>query len=153
MNNNQQFYSKGNTIKRVLTSPLLFLAWFAPHKMLRVFFHRLRGVNIGKNVEIGYFCIIGNVHPNIINIGDNSVITARTTILDHDNSMYYTGRGDVLYGGVSIGKNVFIGIGSVIMPNVIIHDNVIVGALSFVNKSVSCNSIIGGVPAKVLSKD
>jgi len=152
MKNNQKKMAKGNKIKRLITIPFLFLAWFSPHSKIRVFFHRLRGVKIGKNVEIGYFCIIGNVHPNLVIIEDNCTITARVTILDHDNSYYYTGIGDVKLDEVCIKQNSFIGIGSVIMPGVTIGKNVIIGALSFVNKNIDDNSIVAGIPCKLIKK-
>ena len=38
---------------------------FAPHTKVRIFFHRLRGVKIGKGCEVGYFVIMGNVHPDV----------------------------------------------------------------------------------------
>ena len=149
--NDQKFLAKGNKLKRFLTLPLLFLAWFAPHKSIRVFFHRLRGVNIGKNVEIGYFCIIGNVHPNLITIEDNAVITARVTILDHDNSYYYTRGGKVKLKPCNIQNRAFIGIGSVIMPGVTIGEGAIVGALAFVNKNIESHTVVAGNPVKVIS--
>lgn len=154
MNENEaSFFAKGNFISRLIKMPLLYFAWFSPHKSLRVFFHKLRGVKIGKNVEIGYFCIIGNVHPEAITICDNAVVTARVTILEHDNSYYYTGRGDVVFGDVYIGENSFIGIGSLIMPGVTIGKKAVVGALSFVNKSVSDNDIVVGIPAKSIANN
>jgi maltose O-acetyltransferase len=151
MKNNSNL-AKGNFFKRLITLPLLYLAWFSPHKNLRVFFHRLRGVKIGKNVEIGYFCIIGNVNPDFIKIGDNVVITARVTILEHDNSYYYTHNKDVISGYTHIKNNVFVGIGSVIMPNIQIGENTIIGSLSFVNKSIVGNVIAAGCPAKIIDK-
>lgn len=148
----QNFYAKGSFIKRLLVLIFLFPAWFAPHKKLRVFFHRLRGIKIGNNVEIGYFCIIGNVHPSLITIEDNVVITARTTILDHDNALYYTCRGSVNIGPVLIKKNAFIGIGCTIMPNVVIGERSIIAPHSFVNKNVDNNTLVGGTPAKLIKK-
>gem|GEM_PF-1005054 len=149
MNNAENNYkAKGSAVSRFFKIPFLYLAWFSPHKSMRVFFHKLRGVDIGKNVEIGYFCIIGNVHPNRIRICDEAVITARTTILEHDNSFFYTRGGNVSYGNVVVGEKAFIGIGSVIMPNVVIGKRVIVGALSFVNKSIPDYSVVAGCPAK-----
>ncbi|WP_227645809.1 hypothetical protein [Klebsiella pneumoniae] len=44
----------------------------------------------------------------------------------------------------------FIGFGSVILGNVTIGKGAIVAACSFVNKDVPPNSVVGGVPAKVL---
>ncbi|HQM43719.1 MAG TPA: acyltransferase [Smithellaceae bacterium] len=152
MKNKNNYYAKGNKIKRFLTFPLLYFAWFSPHKSLRVFFHRLRGVQIGKNVEIGYFCLIGHVHPQMITIEDNAVITAKVTILEHDNALYYTKRGNVKYGKVIIGKGAFVGEGSIIMPGVKIGECAIVGALTFVNKNVPANETVVGNPARLLKK-
>lgn len=150
--NNQEYLAKGNKLKRLLTQPFLFLAWFSPHKSLRVFFHRLRGVQIGKNVEIGYFCLIGHVHPQMITIEDNAVVTAKVTILEHDNSLYYTKRGNVKFGKVTVGNGAFIGENAVIMPGVKIGAHSIVGALTFVNKNVPDNEIVVGNPARLLKK-
>jgi len=152
MKEEQDFYAKGSSIRRLLTFPLLYLAWFAPYRKLRVLFHRLRGVKIGKNVEIGYFCLIGNIHPRMITIEDNATISARVTILEHDNSYYYTNRGEVRFGEVIIGDSAFIGIGAVIMPGVTIGSRSIVGSLSFVNKNVQDGEIVAGNPAKSIKK-
>lgn len=152
MKNNQDYYAKGNSLVRLFTTPLLYFAWFAPHRAIRVFFHRLRGVKIGKNVEIGYFCLIGNIHPRMITIEDNAVISARVTILEHDNSYYYTNKGKVRFGDVIIGDKAFIGIGSVIMPGIKIGARSIVGSLSFVNKNVHDDEIVAGNPAKSIKK-
>jgi len=151
-NHNQRYLAKGSALKRILTQPFLFFAWFSPHKSLRVFFHRLRGVKIGKNVEIGYLCFIGHVHPRMIHIEDNAIITSGVTILEHDNSYYYTNRGNVKLGEVFIGDRAFIGTGSVIMPGVRIGANAIVGSLSLVNKDVPANEIVVGNPARLLKK-
>jgi len=144
--------AKGKVLKRIFPSLLLMFAWFFPYRKIRVFFHRLRGVKIGKNVEIGYFCIIGNINPTLIIIEDNVVITAKSTILEHDNALYYTGRGDVNYGAVVIKNNAFIGIGSTIMPNVVIGEKSIIAPHSFVNKNIPPNVLAGGCPVKILKE-
>jgi len=53
---------------------------------------------------------------------------------------------------ISIGKYVWIGSNSSILPGVVIGDNTIVGAGSVVLKSFPENSIIAGVPAKIIAK-
>jgi len=103
-------------------------------------------------VEIGYLCFIGHVHPRMIHIEDNAIITSGVTILEHDNSYYYTNRGNVKLGEVFIGDRAFIGTGSVIMPGVRIGANAIVGSLSLVNKDVPANEIVVGNPARLLKK-
>ena len=55
-------------------------------------------------------------------------------------------------GPVKIENNVWIGEGACILPNVTIGANSIVGANSVVTKSFPTNSIIGGVPAKLIKE-
>ena len=52
-----------------------------------------------------------------------------------------------------IGDNVVICAGAKIIGNVRVGDNVIIAANSVVTKDVPSNSIVGGVPAKILSMD
>lgn len=142
--------AKGRFWTRVRSTLFLLPAWFAPHKSLRVLFHRLRGVRIGHNVEIGYFCIIGHIHPSMIRIGDGAVVSARATVLEHDNSYYYTNGGRVDFGEVRIGERAFLGIATVVLPGVKIGDRAIVGAMSLVTRDVPGGTVVGGVPAKLL---
>lgn len=53
-------------------------------------------------------------------------------------------------GKITIGSNVLIGSNSLIMYDVTVGDNVIIAAGSCVTKDVPANSIVGGVPAKVI---
>ena len=55
-------------------------------------------------------------------------------------------------GCITIGNNVWIGAGAIILPNVKIGDGVIIGAGSVVTKSFSANQVIGGVPAKLIKE-
>ena len=54
------------------------------------------------------------------------------------------------WGGVSIGNNVFIGAGSIILPGVNIGDKAVIGAGSVVTKDIPTNSVAVGNPAKVI---
>jgi len=55
-----------------------------------------------------------------------------------------------LIGRVTIGNNVFIGAGSIILPNVKIGSNVIIGAGSVVSRSIPDNCVALGSPARVI---
>lgn len=58
-------------------------------------------------------------------------------------------EGTDLVGSISIGKNCFIGMNSVLLPGVSIADNCIVGAGSIVTKSVTEESVVvAGNPAR-----
>ena len=53
-------------------------------------------------------------------------------------------------GCIEIGDNVFIGSGSRILYNVRIGSNVVVGSGSIVNRDIPDNSVVAGIPAKVI---
>lgn len=94
-------------------------------------------------------CIIDPGHCWLISIGDNVTLAPRVHILAHDAS---TKRilGYTLIGRVTIGNNVFIGAGSIILPNVKIGNNVIVGAGSVVSRTIPDNSAALGTPARII---
>lgn len=51
---------------------------------------------------------------------------------------------------VHIGRNVWIGVGAIILPGVTIGDNAVVAAGAVVTKDVAPNTIVGGNPAKFI---
>ncbi|MBP7086410.1 MAG: transferase [Enterococcus sp.] len=51
---------------------------------------------------------------------------------------------------ISIGKNVWIGANATVLPGVRIGDGAIIAAGAVVSKDVEENTIVGGVPAKVM---
>ena len=91
-----------------------------------------------------------------LKIHDNVAIAADVEFTLHDiiHWIYDGMEGKRCYkeyrGCVEIFENVFIGAGSRILPNVKIGPNVIIAAGSLVNKDVPPNTIVGGVPAKVI---
>ena len=108
---------------------------------------RKRGVKIGENVDILNSLIDGG-HGALISIGNNVTITG-VRILSHDASTKkFLGYSKV--GLVEIGDNVFIGQGSIILPNTKIGNNVIIGAGSVIAKDVPDNVVVAGNPWRVL---
>ena len=107
----------------------------------------ISGVNIGKNVFIGEGVIIDTIRPDLLSIGDNTLVTARCMILTH----FYK-NGTFYYGDVRIGKGCFIGMNSIIANSVTIGDGAVVGAGSVVTKDIPAGEIWAGNPAKFLRK-
>lgn len=54
---------------------------------------------------------------------------------------------------IKIGNHVWIGINATILKGVTIGDGAIIAAGAVVNKDVEENSLVGGVPAKILKKN
>ena len=59
-------------------------------------------------------------------------------------------RGTIHPLPISIGKNVWIGANATVLPGVRIGDGAIIAAGAVVSKDVEENTIVGGVPAKVM---
>jgi acetyltransferase-like isoleucine patch superfamily enzyme len=138
-------------LTRAIRNTIGLLAWYMPWKGFRVFFHKLRGTVIKKNVEIGYMVFIDNRRPELIKIEDNVTITSMCIVLAHDLSMRYI-DGTETIGTTVIKEGAFIGMNSTIMPGVIIGENCIVACGSVVTKDTEPNSVYGGVPAKLIKK-
>lgn len=105
--------------------------------------YRAKGVTIGENTEL-YNTKIDNLRPFLVSIGSNTLITG-ARILTHDASTKKA-LGYTKIGKVQIGDNVFIGINSIILPNVTIGNNVIVGAGTVVAKDIPDNTVAVGNP-------
>ena len=132
-----------NTIKRFVGKQF---------RKLIVFYYRIMGVTIGKNVFISHKAKIDTVRRGCITIEDKCMVTYGVIIIAHDASVF---RHKVFYPGVAAGKvvlkkNVFIGAGAIILRNVTIGENSIVAAGSVVTKDVPPNVIVAGNPAKVI---
>ena len=137
---------------RARSTLFLLPAWFAPASSLRAAFHRLRGVKIGHRVEIGYFVIIDNLYPEKVLIEDGATISARSTILAHDESKAYTGSGSELVAQTQVGPGAFVGVHCVIMPGVRVGRRAIVGAGSVVTRDVPDSTVVVGVPARPVNQ-
>lgn len=93
--------------------------------------------------------------PQMVKIHDNVTIAANVTLCTHDAIRKVLMRRDgYMYsehlGAIEIMENSFIGIGTIILPNVRIGKDCIVSAGSVVTKDVPDGAIVAGVPAKVI---
>jgi acetyltransferase-like isoleucine patch superfamily enzyme len=109
---------------------------------LRVMLHRARGVKIGKNVWIGYDVILDTSRPHLITLEDNCTLSMRVTVVAHFRESV----------GVKIEQDVFVGPGSIILPNVVVGRGSVVTAGSVVTRSVPPMTVVQGNPAVAVAK-
>lgn len=136
-----------NKFRRAIRNLLMVPSWFCPIKSVRARIHRWRGVNMGKNVEIGYMTLLDNRRPELITIGDNVVVAAMTVVLTHDLSLMNVQSTEVV-GATNINKGAFVGMHCTILPGVTIGEHSIVAAGAVVTRDVEPYTIVAGVPAK-----
>ncbi|MBQ9658375.1 MAG: sugar O-acetyltransferase [Clostridia bacterium] len=110
----------------------------------------------GKNIFIGDN-FIGNFNITIldireVHIGNNVMIGPNTLITTVGHPITPKGRREhiSLASPVYIGNDVWIGGNCSILPGVKIGNNVVVAAGAVVTKDVPDNSLVGGVPAKII---
>ena len=133
------------------------LGWiktFVRIKLDPVAYARSLGVKVGDDVRlIGIHGGTFGSEPYLIEIGNHVTITSRVQFVTHDGGVWvFRDRNPDMdvFGRISIGNNVFVGFGSIIMPNVRIGNNVVVAAGSIVTKNIPDNSVAVGVPARVI---
>ena len=92
---------------------------------------------IGDRVSItGHCAIVDVTHPHVAALGGGKIGAA----IDPARSF------------VEIGEGTFIGFGAMIMPNVRIGKNCVIGAGAVVTRSVADYSIAAGIPARVIGR-
>ena len=109
-----------------------------------------KNITVGNNVFINAGCKFQD--QGGIVIGDGTFIGHNTVLatLDHDID---PDKGHLLYPApIHIGNKVWIGAGVVITKGVTIGDNAVVAAGAVVVKDVESNTVVGGVPAKMIKR-
>jgi acetyltransferase-like isoleucine patch superfamily enzyme len=135
---------KENVPRGLLNRILQMLTMLTPGgSTLRVWLHRARGVQIGRNVWISYNAILETAFPQLISIGDDAFIGIGVIVIAH-----FKGSGR----GVRIEKRAFIGPGAIILPDVKIGEGAVVTAGSVVTASVPPMTVVQGNPALPIAK-
>ena len=111
------------------------------------------GVNFDeKNVYI-YGKISWSTEPWLITIGNNVHITDGVKFLTHDGGtlLFRKQIPDLeITKPICIGNNVYIGNNVLILPGITIGNNVVIGAGAVITKNIPDNSVVAGVPGKII---
>lgn len=98
------------------------------------------------------FALSGNCYiqaGNGIEIGENTIFAPGVKIISANHDLANLKEWKKARS-IRIGKNCWIGANAIILPEVVLEDNVVVGAGSLVTKSFPSNSVIVGNPAKII---
>lgn len=118
------------------------------------YFSGIEKIAFGDNVIINRGVIL-QAHSSASNtIGNNCVISYRSQLLTGGRKVIKEIgiSKEHIYRDIKIGNNVWIGANSIILPGVVVEDNVVIAAGTVVTKSLDSGYIYGGVPAKLIKK-
>lgn len=113
-----------------------------------------KGIRIGKRTSFANDCFFGAAGG--IDIGED--VVAGQFIRFHSEDHIYSDKNvlikdqGVVHKGIKIGNNCWIGSGAVFLDGAEIGDGCVVAANAVVRGKFSENSVIGGVPARLIKK-
>jgi acetyltransferase-like isoleucine patch superfamily enzyme len=137
------WWKVSNPVRTTINTIILYFCRFIPSLGLKRSFYSLLGMKIGKGVSVGLGAMFDIFFPELISIGDNSIVGYNTTILCHEFLVDKWKKGQV-----EIGKKVMVGAQCLIMPGVKIGDQAKIAAFSLVNRDIPPGETWGGVPAR-----
>ena len=110
------------------------------------------GVNtfIGEGCFFNFNTVILDVAP--VRFGDGVLVGSNTQFLTPTHPVNPQDRKNLWEGGlpITVGDNVWIGGGAIILGGVSIGENAVIGAGSVVTKDVPANAVVVGNPARVV---
>ncbi|MBL8492565.1 MAG: acyltransferase [Rhodocyclaceae bacterium] len=117
------------------------------------------GISIGRNVHVAVYTSLIGAGP--ITVEDFANLSSRVAIYSSNDD--YSGATmtnptvpaefkSVTNGPVRVGRHVIVGSGSVVLPNVTLHEGAVIGALSLANRDCDSFWIYAGVPARRLKE-
>ncbi|EKP94561.1 acyltransferase [Thermaerobacter subterraneus] len=142
--NSLHYWREAKSLPRVAWNFLVIslcriLPWFG----VKNFLYRRLGMKVGRDVAFGLMAMVDVFWPELIEVGDNSIIGYNTVLLAHEFLI-----GEYRTGPVVIGRDVMIGANCTVLPGVVIGDGAVVSAHSLVNADVPPGAVVGGVPAR-----
>ena len=109
-----------------------------------------KNITIGNNVFINAGCKFQD--QGGIFIDDGALIGHGVVLATLNHDLDPEKRQQLHPAPIRIGKRVWIGVNATVTQGVTIGDNAVVAAGAVVNRDVPADTIVGGVPAKVIGK-
>lgn len=109
-----------------------------------------KNITVGKNVFINACCHFQD-HGGV-SLGDGCQIGHNVVFAALNHGLAPEDRQTTYPAPITLGKNVWVGSNSTILQGVTIGDNAVIAAGAVVTKDVPENTIVGGVPARIIRK-
>ena len=119
-----------------------------PHMVLngwRIFFYRLCGYKIGKNVFIGMRCYFDDLEPDMFTVEDDVTISYGVFFACHGRHQKHT--------PITIKKGAYIGMRSTVISGkngITIGENTVIGAATLVNKDIPAGATVVGMAGRII---
>ena len=107
-------------------------------------------IMIGRNVFVNHACTF--MDRGGITLEDEVLIGPKVNLITTNHPLPPSERRATISHPILIRKKAWIGAAATIMPGVTIGENSVVAAGAVVTRDVPANTVVGGVPAKVLKK-
>lgn len=109
-----------------------------------------KNIKVGKRVFINSGCCFQD--QGGIEIGDDALIGQQVVIATVNHDLDPEKRGNMSPAPVKIGNRVWIGAHATVLPGVTVGEGAVIAAGAVVTKDVPANTVVAGVPAKVIKK-
>lgn len=109
-----------------------------------------QNIKVGKNVFINSGCCFQD--QGGIEIGDNVLVGQQVVIATLNHDLLPDKRANMFPSPVKIGNGVWIGAHATILAGVTVGDGAVIAAGAVVTKDVPANTVVGGVPAKIIKQ-
>jgi acetyltransferase-like isoleucine patch superfamily enzyme len=119
----------------------------SPSLALKRWILRTLGMRLGRGVTIASGVMFDFFFPELIEIGDHSIIGMDAMLLTHE---FLSDR--LRLGRVRIGARCVVGARSTVLAGVDVGPGSVIGAMSLVNKGIPEGAFAGGMPIRLLNR-
>lgn len=109
-----------------------------------------KNIHVGENVFINACCHFQD-HGGVT-LGDGCQIGHNVVFATLNHGLEPADRGTTYPAPIVLGRNVWVGSNATILQGVTIGDNAVVAAGAVVSRDVPADTIVGGVPARIIKR-
>lgn len=145
MNNSSNPEEITDLLSQILDKEVQDVAVFTP-----LYINYGKHISIGKNVFINFDCTF--LALGGITIEDDVLIGPKVSLVTENHPLNPEHRKGLICKPILIKRNAWIGANATILAGVTIGENSVVAAGAVVSKDVPDNTVVGGVPAKIIKQ-